>query len=222
MPCRRYRTHPGLARSRFSPQKQANGLSLYARHIHVPRGAVEALRVHLLGPGVEAGHRSPGPRRLLQGGEQRRRHAARAGLRADVHPLDFRHTLAEAAQPSAGHRLVALVADEVGAAGRAQLRRRERRVVETAGCLVGAVELGPHGGQQLGGRGLLGVAQLEADCAHATRSGCSALAMRGMPSRQGTVVGPASSCMRVVSICTLSMVCSVGSKRASTPTSPAR
>ena len=34
-----------------------------------------------------------------------------------------------------------------------------------------------------------------------------------MPSFQSTVVGPASSCMRVRSSCTLSMVCSVGSKR---------
>ena len=58
--------------------------------------------------------------------------------------------------------------------------------------------------------------------AHCTRSGCSALAMRAHALAPGNVVCPASSCMRVVSIATLSIVCAVGSKRASVPARPAR
>ena len=54
------------------------------------------------------------------------------------------------------------------------------------------------------------------------RSPWRAATISRMPSRQSTVVGPASSCMRVRSSCTLSMVCSVGSKRASRPVISAR
>ena len=179
--------------------------------------------MHLLGSGVEPD--GPVAQReclVLERLEQRGGHPTRPGRRADVHALDLRHPLAEVAQAAAGHGIVVLVADQVGAGGTAQVGRGDGRHVEAAGRPVDPVQLDAHFGQEIGGRRCLGITELETELAHRTLSGCSASTMRRMPSRQGTVVGPMSSCIRVVSICTLSMVCAVGSKRAVIPTKPAR
>ena len=56
----------------------------------------------------------------------------------------------------------------------------------------------------------------------ASSSGWRAATMRRMPSRQATVVVPTSSCIRVRSIWTLSMVSRVGAKRTGVPVSSDR
>src|SRR5580698_9943865 len=211
--------------------KTRKGVVVVRRDLLVAGATIEALRGHLLGARVETRARvAQRLGSLLERAQQCGRRAARSRLGPHVHTLDFRHAIAETPQSTTRDGLRTFVADVVGAGGSAQLGWKKRRVVETTGVVVGGDEFRAHGRQELQCRWLLRIAEHEAQLAdgpgsalaHCTRSGCNVLAMRRMPSRHDTLVCPASSCIRVVSICTLSIVCSVGSNRASVPARPAR
>ena len=83
---------------------------------------------------------------------------------------------------------------------------------------VGGVAVVGLGDVRVGRDGLEG----HAGTSWSSISGWKVCTMRRMPSRQCTLVGPISSCMRVLSVVTLSRVPSVEANVASLPTSAAR
>src|ERR1700731_3094992 len=69
-------TAPRSPESLLAPETRER-IVVVRRHVHVPRGAVETSRVHLLGTRVEAhGRVAQGTRRVLEGVEERPRHAS--------------------------------------------------------------------------------------------------------------------------------------------------